>query len=191
MPAEGWSGGPSHREFGSMGDVPWPSTPRSPRPARRGDHFRLSSGWPGRRTRSTPTRLLGCREAGRADGVAESLFKGYFNSRGGPQRQRHSDRPGGRGRDPTSKRGRLLAGDEGRAEMQAEDARYKALGVSSVPDSSSPARPPFSGAFEPQFLAYAIRRPGGLADDGPRCPVAGASAGGQATDDLDPSSACL
>ena len=53
---------------------------------------------------------------------------------------------------------RLLAGDEGRDEVLAEEARYKALGVSGVPAFFLGGTPTFSGAVEPRLLADAVRR---------------------------------
>lgn len=91
-------------------------------------------------------------------GVAESLFRGYFTTGADL-----NDRPtlialAAEGGVPAAEAGRLLAGDEGRAEGQAEEARYMALGVSGVPSYFLDGTPAFSGAVEPRMLADAIRR---------------------------------
>jgi predicted DsbA family dithiol-disulfide isomerase len=53
---------------------------------------------------------------------------------------------------------RLLGGDEGRAEVLAEEGRYKSLGVSGVPAFFVGGEPAFSGAAESRPLAEAVRR---------------------------------
>jgi predicted DsbA family dithiol-disulfide isomerase len=102
------------------------------------------------------------------DGVVESLFKGYFT--GGLDL---NDRPtlvtlAAAGGIRTAEAERLLTGDEGRAEVLAEEARYKALGVSGVPAFYLGGTPAFSGAVEPRLLADAIRRAREVADDSRR-----------------------
>jgi hypothetical protein len=52
----------------------------------------------------------------------------------------------------------LLAGDEGRAEVLAEEARHKAIGSAACRRFSSGGEFAFSGAVEPRLLAEAIRR---------------------------------
>jgi predicted DsbA family dithiol-disulfide isomerase len=53
---------------------------------------------------------------------------------------------------------RMLAGDEGRAEVQEEETRYKSLGVSSVPSFFFNGQFAFAGAAAPTLLADAIRQ---------------------------------
>ncbi len=53
---------------------------------------------------------------------------------------------------------RLLAGDEGRAEVLEEEARYKSLGVSGVPSFFFNGEFAFSGAVDATLLADAIRQ---------------------------------
>src|SRR4051812_25352727 len=86
------------------------------------------------------------------DGVAESLFRGYFT--GGADL---NDRPtliavAAEGGIPTADAERLVAGDEGLSEVLAEEGRYKALGVSGVPSFFLDGVPAFSGAVEPRML---------------------------------------
>lgn len=52
---------------------------------------------------------------------------------------------------------RMLVSDEGRSDVQEEEARYKSLGVSSVPSFFFNGRFAFAGAAEPPLLADAIR----------------------------------
>jgi hypothetical protein len=72
------------------------------------------------------------------------------------------------GRVPGAEAERLLAGDEGRAEVLAEEARSKALGVNGVPAFFLNGRPAFSGAVEPRLLADAICRAREETDDSRR-----------------------
>jgi predicted DsbA family dithiol-disulfide isomerase len=53
---------------------------------------------------------------------------------------------------------RLLAGDEGRAEVLKEEAQYKSLGVSGVPSFFFNGEFAFSGAVDGSLLADAIRQ---------------------------------
>jgi len=92
------------------------------------------------------------------DGVAESLFRGYFT--GGADL---NDRPtlvalAAEGGLPAVAAERLLSGDDGRAEVLAEESRYKALGVSGVPAFFVNGTLSFTGAGEPRLMAEAIRR---------------------------------
>ena len=59
---------------------------------------------------------------------------------------------------PRAEAERLLAGEEGRAEVLAEEARYKAQGVNGVPAFFLNGEFAFSGAVEPRLLADAIRQ---------------------------------
>jgi predicted DsbA family dithiol-disulfide isomerase len=104
-------------------------------------------------------RLLWLAERlGVQEGVAESLFRGYFT-----EGADLNDRPtllslAARGGVPVADAERLLAGDEGRAEVLAEEARYKSLGVNGVPAFFLNGEFAFSGAVEPRLLADAIRQ---------------------------------
>ena len=59
---------------------------------------------------------------------------------------------------PASDAERLLAGDEGRADVLAEEGRYKSLGVGGVPAFFIDGEFAFSGAVEQRLLAEAIGR---------------------------------
>src|SRR5262249_43118227 len=63
-----------------------------------------------------------------------------------------------RGGIPGREAERLLAGDEGRAEVLGEEARYKSLGVSGVPSFFCNGQFAFSGAAPAPLLADAIRQ---------------------------------
>lgn len=99
------------------------------------------------------------------DPVTESLFKGYFTVGADL-----NDRPtlvalAAEGGIPAADAERLLAGDEGRADVLAKETRYKALGVNGVPAFLLNGVPTFSGAVEPRLLADEIRRTREFADD--------------------------
>ncbi len=53
---------------------------------------------------------------------------------------------------------RMMAGDEGRAEVLTEGTRHKSLGVSGVPSYFLNGEIAFSGAVEAPMLADAIRQ---------------------------------
>lgn len=104
-------------------------------------------------------RLLWLAEKlGVQDGVAESLFGGYFTAGADLNDGATLVRLAAESRIPTAEAERLLAGDEGRAEVLDEEARYKAIGVSGVPSFFLDGTQAFSGAVEPRLLADAILR---------------------------------
>jgi predicted DsbA family dithiol-disulfide isomerase len=92
------------------------------------------------------------------DAVVERLFRGYFeegldlNDRA--VLVRLVVEAGVSKRDAEQ----LHAGDEGRAEVLAEEAKYKSVGVSGVPSFFFNGQPGFSGAVAPAMLAEAIRQ---------------------------------
>jgi predicted DsbA family dithiol-disulfide isomerase len=92
------------------------------------------------------------------DAVVERLFRGYFeegldlNDR--PVLVRLAVESG----LPVADVERLLVGDEGRADMLSEEAKYKSLGVSGVPSLFFNGQPGFSGAVAPAMLADAIQQ---------------------------------
>jgi predicted DsbA family dithiol-disulfide isomerase len=90
------------------------------------------------------------------DAVAESLFRGYFSEGADIGDRATLVALAAEGGIPGAEAERLLAGDEGRAEMLAEEGRYKSLGVSGVPAFFIGGEPAFSGAVEPRLLAEAI-----------------------------------
>jgi predicted DsbA family dithiol-disulfide isomerase len=92
------------------------------------------------------------------DGVAESLYRGYFT-----EGADLNDRPtlvtlATGGGIPAAEAERLLAGGEGRAEVLAEEGKYKTSGISGVPAFFFGGEFAFSGAVGPRLLAEAIRR---------------------------------
>ena len=94
------------------------------------------------------------------DAVVEKLFRGYFEDG-----LNLNDRPtlvhlAADGGIQASAAERLLAGDEGKAEVLREEAHYKSLGVSGVPAFFLNGKPAFSGAVAPAMLADAIREAG-------------------------------
>lgn len=128
--------------------------------AGRGEGIDFAFDWMGR----TPNTLDAHRllwlagKLGVQDGVTESLFKGYFT-----EGLDLNDRPtlirlATEGGIPAPDAERSLAGDEGRAEVLAEESRYKALGVSGVPSFFLDSTSAFSGAVERRLLADAILR---------------------------------
>ena len=92
------------------------------------------------------------------DAVAESLFKAYFTDGLDLNDRSTLVRLAAEGGILPADAERLLAGDEGRAEVLAEEAHYKALGVSGVPGFFIGGTFAFSGAVEPRLLAEAIRK---------------------------------
>jgi predicted DsbA family dithiol-disulfide isomerase len=92
------------------------------------------------------------------DSVVEALFRGYFEE-GLDLSDRATlvniARDGG---IPVADAERLLAGDEGQAEVYCEEDRYKSLGVNGVPTFFFNGTFAFSGAGAPEMLADGIRR---------------------------------
>ena len=92
------------------------------------------------------------------DAVVETLFRAYFedgldlNDR--PTLQALAVKSG----IPAPDAERLVAGDEGRAEVLEEEARYKSLGVSGVPSFFFNGRAAFIGAVDARLLTDAIRQ---------------------------------
>ncbi len=124
------------------------------------------------RMRRTPNTLDAHRllwlagRLGVQDAVAESLFKGYFTEGLDLNDRRTLLGLAVEGGVPTADAERLLAGDEGRTEVLAEEARYKLQGVNGVPAFFIDGESAFSGAVEPLLLADAITRArGGLMTD--------------------------
>jgi predicted DsbA family dithiol-disulfide isomerase len=92
------------------------------------------------------------------DAVVERLFRGYFE-----EGLDLNDRPtlvrlAVEGGFPAADVERLLAGEEGRADVLREEAQYKLLGVNGVPSFFFDGHPGFSGAVAPPMLADAIRQ---------------------------------
>jgi predicted DsbA family dithiol-disulfide isomerase len=92
------------------------------------------------------------------DGVAESLFEGYFTAGADLNDRPTLVRLAAEGGIPAAVAERLLASDEGKGEVLAEEGRSKALGISGVPSFFLGGTPAFSGAVEPRLLADAFRR---------------------------------
>jgi predicted DsbA family dithiol-disulfide isomerase len=95
-------------------------------------------------------------KVGVQDALVETLFRAYFEDG-----LDLNDRPtllalAVRSGIPAPDAERLLTGDEGRAEVLEEEARYKSVGVSGVPSFFFNGRIAFSGAAEAQLLADAI-----------------------------------
>ncbi len=97
-------------------------------------------------------------KVGVQDALVETLFRAYFEDG-----LELNDRPtllglGVKSGIPAPDAERLLAGDEGRADVVDEEARYKSLGVSGVPSFFFNGRIAFSGAVDAPLLAEAIRQ---------------------------------
>ncbi len=92
------------------------------------------------------------------DAVAERLFRGYFEE--GMDLNNHAAlvRLAVEGGISAPDAQRLLAGDEGKAEVLREEAHYKSHGVRGVPTFFFNGEPGFSGAVSPPMLADAIRQ---------------------------------
>jgi predicted DsbA family dithiol-disulfide isomerase len=91
------------------------------------------------------------------DAVVERLFRGYFE-----EGLDLNDRPtlvrlAVEGGIPAPDVERLLAGDDGRADVLGEEDHYKSLGVSGVPAFLFNGEPAFSGAAPLGLLVDAIR----------------------------------
>lgn len=97
-------------------------------------------------------------QRGVQDGVAERLFKGYFEEGVDLSDPDQLARLAVEGGIPSPEVEALLAGNVGRAEVLEEEAKYKAQGVSGVPAFFLNGVPAFSGAVPPPMLAEAIQR---------------------------------
>lgn len=88
----------------------------------------------------------------------ERLFRGYFEEGMDLNNRMVLDRMAVEGGILAEDVERVLAGDEGRADVLREGARYKSLGVNGVPSFSFNGEPAFSGAVVPPLLADAIQQ---------------------------------
>jgi len=91
------------------------------------------------------------------DAVVERLFRGYFGDGADLNDQVVLIRLAVEGGIPVQDVERLLAGEEGQAEVLREAAQYKAVGVSSVPTFFFNGEAAFSGAVAPAMLADGIK----------------------------------
>jgi len=92
------------------------------------------------------------------DAVVERLFRGCFQEGLDLNDRASLVRLAVEGGIPAADAERLLAGDDGRAEVLREEAKYKSLGVSGVPAFLFNGEPGFSGAAPHALLADAIRQ---------------------------------
>jgi len=92
------------------------------------------------------------------DAVVETLFRAYFEDGLDLNDRLTLLALAVRSGIPAPDAERLLAGDEGRAEVLNEEARFKSIGMSGVPSFFINGEIAFSGAVEPSFLADAIRQ---------------------------------
>jgi predicted DsbA family dithiol-disulfide isomerase len=90
------------------------------------------------------------------DAVVESLFWAYFEE--GLDLNRTTLVAIAEKAGIAAEADRLLAGEQGKAEVLKEEARYKSLGVNSVPSFFMNERLVFSGAGDPTLLAEAIQQ---------------------------------
>lgn len=97
-------------------------------------------------------------QQGVQDAVVERLFRGYFEEGLDLNDRAVLVRLALEGGIPASEAEKLLAGDEGRADVLLEETRFKSLGVSGVPSFFFNDQPGFSGAVAPAMLAEAIRQ---------------------------------
>ncbi|MBY0528056.1 MAG: DsbA family oxidoreductase [Gemmataceae bacterium] len=97
-------------------------------------------------------------QRGVQDAVVETLFRGYFEEGLNFNDRAVLIRLAVEGGMPASDVERLLASDEGRADVLREEAHFKALGMSGVPTFFLNGKPAFSGAVAPPMLADAIRQ---------------------------------
>jgi predicted DsbA family dithiol-disulfide isomerase len=88
------------------------------------------------------------------------LFKGYFTAGADPNDGPTLIALATEGGVPAAEAERLLAGDEGRADVLAEEVWYKALGISSVRAFFVGGEFAFSGEVEPRLLADAVSAAG-------------------------------
>jgi predicted DsbA family dithiol-disulfide isomerase len=92
------------------------------------------------------------------DAVVERLFRGYFEEGLDLNDRAVLVRLAVEGGVPAQETERLLAGDEGRADVLREEATYKSLGVTGVPAFLFNGEPAFSGAAPHALLADAIQK---------------------------------
>jgi len=97
-------------------------------------------------------------QRGMQDAVVERLFKGYFEEGLNLNDRKILARLAVEGGIPAGDAERLLAGDEGRADVLREEDKYKPSGVSGVPSFLFNNEPAFSGAVSPPMLADAIQQ---------------------------------
>jgi len=90
--------------------------------------------------------------------VVERLFRGYFEEGLDLNDRTVMVRLAAESGVAALEAERLLAGDDGRADVLREEAKYKSLGVSGVPTFFFNGQSGFSGAVAPAMLADAIRR---------------------------------
>lgn len=97
-------------------------------------------------------------QLGMQDGVVERLFKGYFEEGLDLNDRAVLVRLAVEGGVPVQEAESLLSGNEGRAEVLRDEAKYKSLGVSGVPSFFFNDQPGFSGAVAAAMLADAMRQ---------------------------------
>lgn len=95
-------------------------------------------------------------QRGVQDAVVERLFRGYFVEGLDLNDRQVLVRLAVEGSVSTGDVEQLLAGEDGRAEVLVEEAKYKSVGVSGVPSFFFNGQPGFSGAVAPAMLAEAI-----------------------------------
>lgn len=91
------------------------------------------------------------------DAVVERLFHAYFEEGMDLNDQPTLVRLAVEGGLPAADANRLLATNEGRAEVLREEAHYKSFGVNGVPSFFIGGQAVFSGAAEPSVLAERIK----------------------------------
>lgn len=92
------------------------------------------------------------------DAVVERLFRGYFGEGKDLNDRATLVRLAVDGGISAPDAERLLAGEEGKADVLREEAHYKSLSISGVPMFFFNGQPGFSGAVAPSMLADAIRQ---------------------------------
>lgn len=97
-------------------------------------------------------------KVGVQDAAAEMLFRAYFEDGLDLNDRSTFEALAVQSGIPAPDAERLLAGDDGRAEVLNEEARYKSLGVNGVPSFFFNGKIAFSGAVDPPQLADAIRQ---------------------------------
>jgi predicted DsbA family dithiol-disulfide isomerase len=105
-------------------------------------------------------RLILAQNSGVQEAIVERLFRAYFEE--GLDLNRATLMAIAEESGMAADAAGMLAGEEGRADVLKEEARYKSLGVNSVPSFFLSGRPLFSGAADPVLLAEAIRQAGPL-----------------------------
>jgi predicted DsbA family dithiol-disulfide isomerase len=98
------------------------------------------------------------RKLGVQDAVVERLFRGYFEEGLDLNDRAVLGRLAVEGGISAPEAERLLAGDEGRADVLRDEDQYKSQGVNGVPSFLFNGEPAFSGAAAPAMLADAIRQ---------------------------------